>query len=114
MTVFYERTTSLIKAKGISQAQFCRDINISKNAVKNWENADPSLDKLKATAKYFEVSTDYLLGLTDEKTQPTASKNLSIKLLELLQYLEEVRLSDKQSESILNIVRELKEFRHIT
>lgn len=111
MTVFYERTISLIKTKGISQAQFCRDINISKNAVKNWENADPSLDKLKASAKYFEVSTDYLLGLTDEKIQPTASKNLSIKCMELIQYLENAGLTDKQSESILNMVRELQEFR---
>lgn len=111
MTVFYERTTSLIKAKGISQAQFCRDINISKNVVKNWENADPSLDKLKATAKYFEVSTDYLLGLTDEKMQPTASKNLSIKCMELIQYLENADLTDKQSESILNMVDELQVFR---
>lgn len=114
MTVFYERTISLIKTKGISQAQFCRDICISKNLVKNWENADPSLDKLKATAKYFEVSTDYLLGLTDEKMQPTASKNLSIKCMELIQYLENADLTDKQSESILNMVCELKEFRHIT
>lgn len=111
MTVFYERTISLIKAKGISQAQFCRDVNISKNAVKNWENADPSLDKLKATAKYFEVSTDYLLGLTDDKMQPTASKNLSIKCMELIQYLENTGLTDKQSESILNMVCELQEFR---
>lgn len=110
MSLIYERTKSLIKAKGISQAQFCRDIGISKNVVKNWETVAPNLDNLVATARYFEVSVDYLLGLTDEKTQPAASKNLSVKRMELLEYLENTNLTDKQCEIILKMVCDLQEF----
>lgn len=110
MFPIYERTKSLIKARGISQAQFCRDIGISKNVVKNWETVAPNLDNLVATARYFEVSVDYLLGLTDEKTQPAASKNLSVKRMALLEYLENTDLTDKQSETILKMVCDLQEF----
>ncbi|EGP9551487.1 XRE family transcriptional regulator, partial [Listeria monocytogenes] len=35
------------------------------NAIYSWKVKTPGADKLKAVADYFNVSTDYLLGRTD-------------------------------------------------
>lgn len=48
-------------------------IKISKGTLSKWENnlSIPSLDaRLKALIMYYNVSLDYILGLTDKKTPP--------------------------------------------
>lgn len=46
------------------------DLNINKSMVSRWENGvnDPSLDYAKHISMYFDVSLDYLIGLTDSRT----------------------------------------------
>ncbi len=50
---------------GLTQDQLAKDINFSMSIVNKWENGkkNPSVQALKILAKYFNVSTDYLLGL---------------------------------------------------
>ncbi|HDT8326371.1 TPA: XRE family transcriptional regulator, partial [Listeria monocytogenes] len=38
---------------------------MGENAIYSWKVKTPGADKLKAVADYFNVSTDYLLGRTD-------------------------------------------------
>lgn len=54
--------------KNISQYKLARDLNVIQSAVGQWETdkTDPSIENIIAIAKYFEVTTDYLLGLEDE------------------------------------------------
>ena len=46
------------------------DIRIDKSMVSRWESGqnDPSLENAKYLSMYFNVSLDYLLGLTDTRT----------------------------------------------
>lgn len=46
------------------------DININKSMLSRWENGvnDPSLEYAKHISMYFDVSLDYLIGLTDTRT----------------------------------------------
>lgn len=46
------------------------DLNINKSMISRWENGvnDPSLDYAKHISMYFDVSLDYLIGLTDSRT----------------------------------------------
>lgn len=46
------------------------DVTLDKSMVSRWENGknEPSLERAKALAEYFDVSLDYLIGLTDNKT----------------------------------------------
>lgn len=111
MQPFHERVVSLIQEKGISQAQFCRELEFNKNTIKTWERSDPSLESLKLVADYFNVSTDYLVGLTDKRDVVSPTKKLSAKRIELLHFLENTDLTDKQSEIILKVVCKLKAFR---
>jgi transcriptional regulator with XRE-family HTH domain len=56
-------------AINLSQVQFAEKLDVTKQCVSNWENANvqPSVDMLMRIAKYLGVSTDVLLGLDDRK-----------------------------------------------
>lgn len=46
------------------------ELNFNKSMLSRWENglAEPSLNSAKYISMYFNVSLDYLIGLTDVKT----------------------------------------------
>ena len=68
--MFYERIKELRLSLGINQVQFAKKLNVTKQCVSNRENANlqPSIDMLRRIAETFSVSTDYLLGLSDNPT----------------------------------------------
>ena len=49
----------------LSQVELASALNVSKQSVSNWENDNilPSVEMLIRIAKFFDVSTDALLGL---------------------------------------------------
>ncbi len=55
---------------GWTQVQLAQKLGITKQTVSNWENDNiqPSIDMLVKISKVFNVSTDYLLGLTSTNT----------------------------------------------
>ena len=61
--MFSETLKQLRKLKGISQKQLAGDIFISPSAISQYETGHtmPNWDNLERIAKYFNVSTDYLL-----------------------------------------------------
>ncbi|MBQ3847377.1 MAG: helix-turn-helix transcriptional regulator [Clostridia bacterium] len=50
--------------QSLSQVEFARRLNVSKQCVSNWENDNvrPSVEMLTKIADCFQVSTDALLG----------------------------------------------------
>ncbi len=50
--------------------KYCPDKPINKSMISRWENGvnDPSLENAKYLSLYFNVSLDYLTGLSDIKT----------------------------------------------
>ena len=60
-----ENIKKLRTARGLSQVELAEALFVSKQSVSNWENDNimPSVEMLMKIAKYFSVSTDYLLGL---------------------------------------------------
>ena len=84
--MFLDKVLGLITEKGISKNRFLMDIQISKNSIDNWEKRGniPPGDIVAKIAQYFNVSADYLLGLTDEprpEYSPKDSKNVAITAL---------------------------------
>ena len=82
--VFADRLSDLIEAarqKGSDYRKISAEIGISIGALSNYANdqQQPNITKLVTIAKYFNVSTDFLLGLTDEpSTTPAAVDDLHI------------------------------------
>ena len=65
--VFGSRLKELRQEKGFSMKKLSQELGISAAAICQWENGttDISGHNLVVLAKYFKVSTDYLLGLED-------------------------------------------------
>jgi transcriptional regulator with XRE-family HTH domain len=62
-----ERLYDLRKDKGLSQEELGEILNINKHSISSYERgrSEPPDDIKIILAKYFNVSVDYLLGLTD-------------------------------------------------
>ena len=60
-----DRIKALREARGWTQAELARRLNITRNGVNSWEQglSMPSPACLVDLAKLFSVSTDYLLGV---------------------------------------------------
>ena len=67
MSDFSNRLKELRIANLISQQDLATSLNVSQNAIYNWENGkrEPSIEMLKKIAEYFEVSFDYLMGFEE-------------------------------------------------
>jgi len=67
MPKFAERLKLLRTNKGLSQADFAKQIKISKSSVNMYERGErePSFKTLEHIADYFNVDMDYLLGKSD-------------------------------------------------
>ena len=70
--MFRIRLKELREQKGLSQDAFSKDIGVSQSTVGNWESGtrQPKMAVLEKIARYFAVSTDYLLGRSDESVLP--------------------------------------------
>lgn len=66
--IFASRIREIRTNQGLSQLQLASELGMIKQRVNNWESGVslPSVDVLVALATYFNVSTDYLLGLSEE------------------------------------------------
>lgn len=67
MNIFSERLNALIEESKITKYKLAKDLNVSKQAVLFWCSGtnEPKISYLKEIALYFDVSADYLLGLSD-------------------------------------------------
>lgn len=67
MKIFAERLKDLRIERELSQRELAKLLNVSHSAVAQWENESrsPNAEAVVALAKFFEVSADYLLGLSD-------------------------------------------------
>ena len=68
MTIFSERIKNLRIENGYGQRKIALDLGVNQCTVSRWENGlqEPSLDMLIEIARYFNVSIDYIVGLTDD------------------------------------------------
>lgn len=67
MKIFAERLKELRTEKGLSQRGLAKLCNLSFSAIAQWENESrvPNAEEVVILAKFFGVTSDYLLGLTD-------------------------------------------------
>ena len=74
---FSIRLENLIEERNIKQKQLALDLNIANSTINGYITGyrQPGFDMLIRLARYFDVSTDYLLGVSSEK-QPASSKQV--------------------------------------
>ncbi len=66
----------LRKSLGLSQIELAKALNVHQTAVSQWENnkTNPDMGQAIRLSIFFNVSTDYILGRTDDPTPPSHSK----------------------------------------
>ena len=91
MLALNENIKKLRIAKRLNQVEFAKILCVTKQCVSNWENDNvvPSIDMLCKIADFFGVSTDYLLGRSEERV------------------LEVSSLTDEQITHLVNLVDDL-------
>lgn len=74
--LFSERLKELRNKKNVTQLDLAKDLNLSRATIAGYENLgkQPNFDTLIQLARYFNVTTDYLIGLSEY----TGNENRSI------------------------------------
>lgn len=67
MKKFNERLRELREDNNLTQAKLAKELHIDQRSISFYEigKYEPNLDTLIKISIFFQVSTDYLLGLTD-------------------------------------------------
>ena len=91
--MFGDQIKNLRMSKCLNQVEMAKILGVTKQSVSNWENENimPSVDMLIKLAQFFNVSTDYLLGLTEKHALNTEG------------------LSEIQIAHIQNIINDIRE-----
>ena len=91
--MFSERLKELRNTINFTQVDLAKELNVTKQCVSNWENNNiqPSIDMLIKTAKYFNVSTDYLLGLEQKKVIDVSMLN-DLQISHIRQIVKDISL----------------------
>ena len=68
INMFGKRLKELRIEKGMTQQQLAEVLGVDRTAVMKWElgERETNFGMLIKIAKYFQVTTDYLLGVSDE------------------------------------------------
>lgn len=73
-SVLYTRIKELCSQRNVTLAKLEEETGLSSSIIRKWKNnTSPSIEKVRLIAKYFNVSTDYLIGLSDI---PTSAEEL--------------------------------------
>ncbi|MCL2675093.1 MAG: helix-turn-helix domain-containing protein [Firmicutes bacterium] len=67
MNLLKDKIKELRAEKSLTQKQLAQVVQTTADSIYSWEKgrSEPSVDFIIILAKFFEVTTDYLLGLED-------------------------------------------------
>lgn len=106
----FEKVRELARKKGLSLNQVEEKLGYSKNTLYSLKRQKVSSERLQEIADYFNVSTDYLLGRTDN---PTIAKDDTIagytsddlrKMAENAKTFDGKPLTEEDIDAIQNII----------
>lgn len=76
-----ERITLLRKEKGLKQIDLAKKLNVSRQIISYYETGArmPNVEDIILLSEFLDVSSDYLLGLTESKTPINTDEGLLIR-----------------------------------
>lgn len=99
-SIFSQRLRELIEKNNLTLPELAMQINTTRQSIGQWKNGDtvPNIIMLKSIAEFFNVSADYLLGLTENTSTNISEIGISNK----------TGFSTSTVENILNLSAEHK------
>lgn len=107
MSKFPIRLKELREEKRLLSKEFAKIMNVEPATISNWENGKrfPKDDVLVNIADYFDCSTDYLLGRTDDKQSIIYSGKLHGQTIDI--EIDKSYPHDLTPEEVQNIINQL-------
>lgn len=108
---FCDRLKCARNNKGISQKKLAEYLFVSQQTVAKWETdkATPNPETIAKISETLNVSTDYLLGNTDDVTQRPGQSNIKFDDFSYAMYNESRDLSEDDKQRLLTFARMLRE-----
>ena len=102
MSRFGDILAELREDRGLNQKQLAEEFHVSNSSISSLETGYrvPSVEMLVNLAAYFDVTTDYLLGLSDSSLSPSVlSKRIAqeVTAAELISMIESLTLQQKSA-----------------
>ena len=110
MATLQERIKELRKKSGLNQQDFGAIFGVAKNTISQYESGrNTPNDEIKiAIAKYFDVSLDYLLGVTDTPRDSEKSANeVSDAIYSVLLEKDVIKPGEQLSKEKIEYVKKL-------
>lgn len=106
---FIYRLTVLMEDFNMSQIDLAKKIGISNVTISRYLSGGriPRLDVIAKIAYAFNVSIDYLLGLTEQKNEASKSQNYDLDIALLAKNLYDLDGNTHLSKSQINLIRNL-------
>ncbi|HFI0063301.1 TPA: helix-turn-helix domain-containing protein [Streptococcus suis] len=104
----FEKIKELCRKQGISLNQLEEKLGFSQNYIYSMKKGNPKVENLQKIADYFNVSTDYLLGRTDNPKLYTTPDGKEVDLSDLrnsVVLFDGKSLSDDDVEKIAQIIK---------
>lgn len=99
----YEIYQKLLDMNGVKSADVARATGISNMTFSDWKNgkSTPKMDKIEKIAKYFGVTTDYMMG----KKSEVPYSSMADEHFELIKLYSS--LSEADQKAIIQIMRSM-------
>lgn len=106
------RLKLLRTSRRMTQADLAKAFHVSQSTIAMWETGKRSIDAetITSVADYFNVSTDYLLGKSDDPTPPGMGP-LTIDTIEYALYGEARELDEDEKKKLLELAQLMREKR---
>lgn len=113
MNLLQERLKELRKEKRLTQAELADIIKTTQKTISDYERgiSNPDLETLTNFANFFDVSTDYLLGKTNDRKAkvPTPSIDLSqLDSIDIALFNASHELSTSEKTQVMDFVNYIK------
>lgn len=101
--MFEENLKKLRKINNISQADLAKKMGVSLTTISNWETgySKPDVEQLKKIAKFFNISTDFLLGIN-------VNEQWKLSLIKIGILNEQDEISYEELKNAINLYKEYK------
>lgn len=104
----FEKIKELAKGRGITLTQLEENLGYSRNTLYKLKTQKPNAERIAEIADYFHVSTDYLLGRTDNPNvagKPQTNQEIDINDLDgRIMLFDGKPLTDEDKRAIKGII----------
>ncbi len=108
--MFFNRFKALCDQKNVSVYRACTDIGLNRAAVAKWKNGGkPNGTTAAKLAEYFDVTTDYLLGRSEERAPAEKPRAVSDEEIKFALFGGDGEITDAMYEEVRRFAAFVKE-----